>query len=218
MGAPAYSFSKRERPVRRTRQPEIRVVTVRTLTLVMSEIAGLTAAAQIQHIARDQDREAFGALFAHFAPRIKAYLLRLGANAAQADDVAQETMLIVWRKAAYFDSAKANAATWIFTIARNRRIDVLRRERYPTLNDEARDQRPDDAPLADETMGALQRQRILRKAVGELPADQADVVRLSFFEDKPHSEIERALGIPLGTVKSRLRLAMTRLRKALGEE
>ncbi len=184
----------------------------------MSDRDSPTASQLIQCIAQTEDRAAFRQLFGYFAPRIKAYLLRLGANAAQAEDVAQETMLTVWRKAASFEPAKADAATWIFTIARNRRIDVLRRERYPTLSDEGQDQRPDDAPLADETIGVTERQRLLQKAVAALPADQAEVVRLSFFEDRPHSEIERALGIPLGTVKSRLRLAMTRLRKVMGEE
>ena len=96
-----------------------------------------------------RDRAAFEALFRHFAPRIKAYLLRLGAGSPGAEDLAQEAMLSVWRKAVLFDPAKASAATWIFTIARNLRIDALRRERRPEFDPGDPAFVPDAEPQAD---------------------------------------------------------------------
>jgi RNA polymerase sigma-70 factor (ECF subfamily) len=176
------------------------------------------AAALIVAIARDRDRDAFAKLFAYYAPRLKAYMLRLGARGDFAEEMAQETMLTVWRKAALFDPARAAPAAWIFTILRNRRIDVLRRARLAlTEIDPSDEQAP--PPMADGELDARQRIARLRAALATLPSEQADVVRLSFFDERPHAEIERVLGIPLGTVKSRLRLAMMRLRHILeGDE
>jgi len=169
-------------------------------------------------IARGGDRSAFAALFIHFAPRIKTYLTRLGANPAVADDLAQETLLTVWRKAAQFDPAKAEASTWVFTIARNLRIDALRRENFPVAGDDDLAQLPDPSDSAETILDMAARGRRLREALADLPPEQAEIVQLSFFQDKPHSAIESELGIPLGTVKSRLRLAMKRLRGALGRD
>jgi RNA polymerase sigma-70 factor, ECF subfamily len=165
-------------------------------------------------VAATQDRAAFAALFAHFAPRIKAYLLRLGAPGAVAEELAQEALLSVWRKAHLFDPAKASAATWLFTIARNLRIDAIRRERRPELDPE--DFMPEPDADADAGLMLAENEGRLRIALKELPADQIQVVELSFFADKPHSQIAVELGIPLGTVKSRLRLAMARLKRAMG--
>ena len=173
-------------------------------------------AALIARVAGLQDRTAFAALFVHFAPRVKAYLIRMGAGANLAEEVAQEAMLSLWRKAHLYDPAKASAATWVFTIARNLRIDQLRRERRPELD-------PDD-PLcespapADEGLFWRQNEGALRAALQELPQEQARVIELSFFADHPHSQIAAELGVPLGTVKSRLRLAMARLRAAMAGE
>ena len=166
-------------------------------------------------VAADRDRRAFAALFDHFAPRVKAYLLRLGASPALAEDLAQEALLSLWRKAHLFDPAKASAATWLFTIARNLRIDTIRRERRPELHPE--DFMPEGEPMADDGLALADDEARLRAALKELPADQIQVVELSFFADKPHSQIAAELDIPLGTVKSRLRLAMARLKRALGE-
>jgi RNA polymerase sigma-70 factor (ECF subfamily) len=171
--------------------------------------------ALLGRVAQDRDRAAFAALFAHFAPRVKAYLLRLGAPPALAEDLAQEALLSLWRKAHLFDPAKASAATWLFTIARNLRIDVIRREKRPELDPE--DFLPGSEAAADDRMASADNEARLRSALKQLPPDQIQVVELSFFADKPHSEIAVALGIPLGTVKSRLRLAMARLKRALGE-
>lgn len=164
------------------------------------------------------DRAAFAALFDHFAPRLKAFLMRQGVPAAQAEDLAQEAMLSLWRKAHLFDPAKASAATWLFTIARNLRIDAIRRERRPELDPADPMLSPQADIGADDGMALAEGEDRLRAALKILPADQAQVIEWSFFHDKPHSQIAVELGIPLGTVKSRLRLAMVRLRAALGEE
>lgn len=169
----------------------------------------------IVEIARSRDKARFALLFGYFAPRLKAFFIRSGVPPAAAEDLAQETMLTVWRKADYFDPLRASAATWIFAIARNRRIDLKRRERDPkSFGDEL-----DCAPLPDPGELALTREREtrIRSAITQLSSEQAEVIRLSFFEDRPHSEISKVLDIPLGTVKSRIRLAVNRLRTLIGE-
>ncbi len=170
-------------------------------------------AALILAIAGHADREAFTQLFNHFAPRVKGYLMRLGASAVAAEELAQETLLMVWRKAAQFDPSRAGASTWIFTIARNLRIDALRRDRpAPPADDPAGEQ---IEPQADALVLAVERDGRVRKALQALSREQAQIVELSFFSEEPHSAIAERLKLPLGTVKSRLRLAMARLRTLL---
>ena len=171
--------------------------------------------ALLGRVAQERDRAAFASLFGHFAPRVKAYLLRMGAAPALAEDLAQEALLSLWRKAHLFDPAKASAATWLFTIARNLRIDAIRREKRPELDPD--DFLPQPEAAADDGLALADEENRLRAALKDLPLDQIQVVELSFFADKPHSEIAQELGIPLGTVKSRLRLAMARLKRVLGE-
>jgi RNA polymerase sigma-70 factor (ECF subfamily) len=169
----------------------------------------------VEAVAARRDREAFLALYGFYAPRVKAYLIRSGGSHL-ADETTQEAMLAVWRKAALFDPAKASASTWIFTIARNLFIDRKRRERRPEID-------PSDPLLAegetpaDQALSARQSETRVRAALSSLPADQAQVITMAFFEDKPHSAIAAELKLPLGTVKSRLRLAFGRLRGVLGE-
>jgi RNA polymerase sigma factor (sigma-70 family) len=163
------------------------------------------------------DRAAFAALYAHYGPRLRTYMRKLGADSAASDDLVQEAMAAVWNKARLFDPAKANANTWIFTIARNRRIDLIRRERRPEIDADDPSLR-DEAPDSPEAMIITRRNAAaIHAALADLPPDQADVIRMSFFEDRPHGAIAAALGVPLGTVKSRLRLAFRRFRTALGE-
>jgi RNA polymerase sigma-70 factor (ECF subfamily) len=176
--------------------------------------AALSAA--ILAIAQRQDREAFALLFTHFAPRVKTYLLRLGALPEMAEELAQESLLTVWRRAGAYNPTMAAASTWIFTIARNLRIDLARRAARATrVQDPFEEAAPEAAP--DEALVALQDEARIRRAMAALPADQARVITLAFFADKPHSEIALDLGLPLGTVKSRLRLAMARLRTLLDD-
>jgi RNA polymerase sigma-70 factor (ECF subfamily) len=173
---------------------------------------------QVLAIARNRDKAAFAQVFQHYAPRVKSYLMRQGADDGQAEEVVQETMLAVWRKAGMFDPAKASAGTWIFTIARNLRIDAIRKNRRPEFDPSDPAFVPDPEQAPDQSLQADQMRARVREALGELSEDQATVVRLSFFEDKPHGEIAKQLALPLGTVKSRLRLAMRRIRVALGEK
>ncbi|AMN40823.1 sigma-70 family RNA polymerase sigma factor [Rhodoplanes sp. Z2-YC6860] len=171
----------------------------------------------VRAIARDADKEAFTRLFEFYAPRVKAFLIRLGSDAGLAEEMAQETLLLVWRKAAMFDPTKAGVGTWIFTIARNLRIDRARRGSGVSV-EAIYDVLTSEAPVPpDETLLADERDERVRSALQDLPSDQVSVVRMSFFENKPHAEIATALGLPLGTVKSRLRLAMKRLRERLEE-
>ncbi len=165
-----------------------------------------------------QDKAAFATLFAYFAPRVKGMLMRSGFDAARAEEVAQETLLTVWRKAALFDPAGASGAAWIYTIARNLRIDTLRRDQRGTrmLNLVEREP-PDEAASPVDQLATVQIQRRIRDALTGLSQEQREVVALSFFESKAHPEIAEALGIPLGTVKSRLRLAMKHLRDTLDD-
>jgi RNA polymerase sigma-70 factor, ECF subfamily len=177
-------------------------------------------AAQIRAIAAHQDRAAFASLFAYFAPRIKTFMLRSGSSEASAEELAQETMLMVWRKAALYDANAANAAAWIFTIARNLRIDAHRRERRGGIVESYQieaEYQVDDAPQPDARLAAAQSEQRVRSALRQLSADQMRVVELSFFEEKAHADIAKILEIPLGTVKSRLRLATARLRQLLSE-
>jgi len=168
-------------------------------------------------VGRDRDRAAFAALFDHFAPRLKAYLRRLGCDGAQAEELVQEVMLLVWRRAETFDPAQASAGTWVFTIARNKRVDALRREQRPEIDPDDPALVPDPVEAADVRVATDQTNRRLRAALKELPPEQAELLKLAYFEDMPHSVISTERGIPLGTVKSRLRLALDRLRRALRE-
>lgn len=171
-------------------------------------------------IATNRDRAAFATLFEHFAPKVKAFMQRSGLDDGRAEELAQETMLAVWRKAPLFDRASVGGAAWIFTIARNLRIDAWRREQRgggANLAQVDLEFQVDDQPLPDSQVDAAHTEVKLRSAIAMLSADQSRVVELSFFQDKAHPEIAASLGIPLGTVKSRLRLAMSRLRTLLRE-
>jgi RNA polymerase sigma-70 factor, ECF subfamily len=176
-------------------------------------------AACVEAIAAKADRAAFAALFRHFAPKIKGYLIKIGADRGLAEELTQEVMLTMWRKAATFDRRQASVATWLFTIARNRRIDAIRRERRPELDPTDPMLVPDEPMPADERLDAIDREARVALAIKTLPPEQADLVHEAFFLAKSHSQIAEETKIPLGTVKSRLRLAFGRLRKAMeGDE
>ena len=181
-----------------------------------SDTDRMTAA--LARLARGPDREAFADLYAFYAPRIRTYLRRLGADPAAAEDLAQEAMATVWRKASFYDPARASAGTWIFAIARNLRVDALRRERRPQIDPEDPALAPDAPESPEMVLTGSRTTAALHEALAALPPEQAHLVELSFFQDRPHSVIAAELGLPLGTVKSRLRLAIARVRKAIGEE
>lgn len=172
----------------------------------------------IAQIAASQDRAAFAELFQHYAPRVKAMMMRRGASADRAEDMAQETLLRLWNKAGQFDPGRASASAWVYSIARNVSIDIGRRDgRAAAWREE---QGPADDVDYNEPESYLliaERENSVRSNLSRLPAEQMRVVRLSFFDGLAHAEIAELLGIPLGTVKSRIRLALSRMRDGLGE-
>lgn len=160
-----------------------------------------------------RDRVAFAALFSHFAPRIKGFLIKSGADAGMAEECAQDVMTILWRKAEQFDPTRASVSTWIFTIARNRRIDMLRRQRRP--EPEELPWGPEPEPDQVDVIAHQQDTELLGKALRALPSAQRDLIEKAYFGDLSQSEIAKITGLPLGTIKSRLRLALDRLRHAM---
>lgn len=175
-------------------------------------------AAWLKAVADRGDRDAFARLHLHFAPRLTGFLTRAGLTPSQAEDIVQETMFAVWRKAALYKPEQGGVATWIFVIARNLRVDMTRRKAN-------RDMAPlddfdsiDEAPNGEELVLAGEREQRLRDALGQLSAEQREVLRAAYFGDQPQSVIAERLGVPLGTVKSRMRLALSRLRKLIEDK
>jgi RNA polymerase sigma factor (sigma-70 family) len=177
-----------------------------------SEHTALVAA-----VAERRDRVAFAVLYDHYSPRLNAWLLRLNMDRATAEELTQEVMVTLWHKAHLFDSSKSSLGTWLYRIARNRRIDLARRDRVDFVdpNEYALDIPDEGSPNADQQIDAQTREDILRSALTTLPAEQGQLVRLAFFDGLSHSEIATKTGLPLGTVKSRIRLAFSRLRRSL---
>lgn len=169
----------------------------------------------LKRVAQGADAEAFQALFQSYAPRVKSYMIRQGADPNTAEELAQETLLTVWRKAALYSGEKGSATTWIFTIARNLRIDRLRRETPWQELPEGHDEEASSDPHPDELLSEKERSARVKSALAQLPADQHEVVLLSYIDGLSHSEIADRLNLPLGTVKSRMRLAYQKVREAV---
>ncbi|WP_413694571.1 sigma-70 family RNA polymerase sigma factor [Rhodobacter sp. KR11] len=159
------------------------------------------------------DRAAFAEVFRHFAPRVKGFLMKSGANAAQAEDCAQDVLATVWQKAGLYDPAKASVSTWIFTIARNRLIDMARRDRRPEPELLDQEPEPDQADVYETAQENLR----LVAALEQLPEKQRQLIRRAYWGELTQSEIAAETGLPLGTIKSRIRLALDRLRLRLAE-
>lgn len=170
-------------------------------------------------VATEQDRAAFGELFRFFAPRVASFMQRGGLSPSEAEEIAQETMVAVWRKAALYDPAQAGVSTWVFTIARNLRIDRARKDHRAREGAAALGYEPLELEnSAEEDTLASERDASVRRAMESLSPAQAAVLKLSFFSEKPHAQIARELNIPLGTVKSRARLAMAKIRTILEQD
>ena len=185
----------------------------------MGVAAGVTTpdefADLVMAVATKRDRTAFARLFDFYAPRVYAYLLRLRLEPGVADELTQDVMTTLWQKAGLFDRTKSSVGTWLFRIAHNRRIDVHRRSREDTVPEPRPTDTPDPSPAPDDSLDMSQREASIRAALRLLPEEQLDLIRLAFFEGLSHGGIASQTGLPLGTVKSRLRLAFSRLRQAL---
>lgn len=181
-----------------------------SMTQSSSDISNL-----LVRIAQKADRLAFEELHTALAPRLKSYMLRQGARPDVAEDLAQEAMMRVWQKAHLYDAEKGSATTWIYTIARNLRIDKIRREYVWQEMPDGFDELPDDTPTPDEQVSLDQRSKSVMQALSVLPPQQAEVIQLSFLDGLSHSEISEKLDVPLGTVKSRMRLAYAKLQEQL---
>jgi RNA polymerase sigma-70 factor (ECF subfamily) len=163
----------------------------------------------LAELAETKDKTLFVELFKHFAPKVKAYIIRLGLIESSAEELMQETMAAVWRKSHLYNRSKAAASTWIFTLARNLSIDLMRKQKYPEYSlDEWHEEAGDnDDPCVDHVLSSR-----MGLSVNKLPEEQAQVIYMSFYEGRSHSDIANRLGIPLGSVKSRIRLASDKLR------
>jgi RNA polymerase sigma-70 factor (ECF subfamily) len=162
-----------------------------------------------------RDRQAFARLFDHFAPRLKAMVMRSGTGSGQAEEIVQEVMLTAWRKAAQFDPERAQVSAWIYQIARNRQIDVLRKESRPVP--EELSQPEEGPPDAGRMLAVEQEAGLLRQALGALSETQRRVIEQAYFGEMTHQDIHETTGLPMGTIKSRIRLGLERLRHELRE-
>ncbi|KAA9006046.1 sigma-70 family RNA polymerase sigma factor [Histidinibacterium aquaticum] len=172
--------------------------------------------AEMKAIRDLRDQAAFASLFEYFAPRVKAYLIKSGSAPDMAEEVTQDVMATVWRKAEQFDPARASVSTWVYTIARNRRIDIVRRNRRPEPEDLPWG--PEAEPAQDEELALQQDAERLSEALQALPEKQRVLVERAYFGELTHSQIAEETGLPLGTIKSRIRLALDRLRHEMREE
>ncbi len=161
----------------------------------------------------NRDRDAFAAIFDHFAPRLKGFVMRSGTSAAQAEEIVQDVMLTVWRKSDQFDPARAQVSAWIYQITRNRQIDVLRKENRPIPDELTID--PEAAPDASQVIAVEQEAGKLKQAIARLKPDQRRIIEQAYLGELTHQEISTRTGLPLGTIKSRIRLGLEKLRHDL---
>lgn len=183
------------------------------------ELTVREASLLLVRVAEARDRTAFTTLFRHFGPRLKAFLMRTEHDEDRVESVVQDVMLSVWRKAHTFDPTKSNASTWMFTMARNRLIDTVRQEgRRRRLSDElAREPDATEESGTDFDIERWESGEQIKRLMKDLPSEQARAVVLAFIEGKSHRDIADDLGVPVGTIKSRIRLAFKRMRANLGD-
>lgn len=169
-------------------------------------------------VAGTADRASFMRIYDHFQPRVRRYLTGLGASHTVAEDLAQEALLRLWQRAECYDATRSSLSTWLFRIARNLHIDRIRREPHWVDAQDAIDVL--DAAQEPAGSSAVEASAVhadLRERVERLPAVQARLIRMSYFEGKTHHEIAGELAMPLGTVKSHLRRAFLKLQVAIRE-
>ncbi|TWF50224.1 sigma-70 family RNA polymerase sigma factor [Neorhizobium alkalisoli] len=168
-------------------------------------------------VAETRDQAAFTLLFDHFAPRLKSWLTKRGMKTDEAEELVQEVMTILWHRANLYDPRRSSLSTWLFRIARNRRIDAQRRAKTRTLEGREPLLQLIEVPGVDTLFESEERDARVRQALSQIPDEQMELIRAAFFLGQTHSEIAASTGLPLGTVKSRIRLAFERLRRVLDE-
>lgn len=178
----------------------------------------ITMSAHLTAVAERRDVAAFEELFRYYGPRVRAYMARLARDGQLAEELMQETMMAVWNKSAQYSPDKGNVSTWIFTIARNLRIDAYRKANRPGFDPNDPAFVPADTAPADQTLEGMEDAARLHEAMAQLPSEQLQLLKLSFFDEASHGTIAETLGIPLGTVKSRIRLAFAKLRSTLEDK
>lgn len=161
----------------------------------------------------NRDRAAFAALFDYFAPRLKGFIMRSGVSAHQAEEIVQDVMLAIWRRAESFDPHRAQVSAWVYQIARNRQIDIARKEKRPMPEELKED--PGAESDASQILAIEQEADLLKQALGRLKADQREIIEKAYLGELTHQEISTRTGLPLGTIKSRIRLGLERLRHEL---
>lgn len=180
-------------------------------------LSTLTHEELVVRIAKVQCKRSFRVLFDHYAPRLKSYLLNLNVAASKAESIVQEVMITVWQKSAQFNPEKAKFSTWVFRVARNKHIDIVRKQKYPMVNADDHMSQMVAPEETDKPLESKQTAVHVKEAMMKLVPEQQEVIKLSFFEELSHSAIASRLDLPLGTVKSRIRTAFGVLRKELGE-
>jgi RNA polymerase sigma factor (sigma-70 family) len=194
-------------------RPDFKALNERGKTVTADENTEAQWVANMAAIAQDQDRKSFTDIFRHFAPWVKGFLIKSGANPSLAEECMQEVMATLWRKAHMYDPSRASVTTWIFKIARNRKIDLLRR--YARPEPEELPWGPEQAPNPVDVIALQQDTTLLSEALATLPAKQRELIKHAYFGDLTHSEIAIETGLPLGTIKSRIRLGIDGLRHSM---
>tara|TARA_B110000208_G_scaffold63854_1_gene82818 strand:- start:3477 stop:4073 length:597 start_codon:yes stop_codon:yes gene_type:complete len=172
----------------------------------------------MKQIADHQDKSSFKMIFDYFGPRLKSFLMSSGAEESIAEEVVQETMCVVWTKADYYDPKMASPSTWIYTIARNKKIDILRKSRKAILENIDTAILPPIIPRLEEDIEHDQKFEVINQYLNELPKEQLALLKMNFIEEKSHGEIAEITKIPLGTIKSRIRLAMEKIRERIEKD
>ena len=166
----------------------------------------------LQDIVDNQDKASFACIFKYFAPRLKSFFVKLGCSESQAEEIIQEVMIAVWTKAGTYDKSKSSVSTWIYTIAKNKRIDKIRKEKkHFTVDSDEGLEIPTPSKQEDELHSSEISVKIA-DTLKFLPAEQAELLKLSYFYEKTHTDIANDLKLPLGTVKSRIRLALSKMK------
>jgi len=203
--------------VKPTSEDEAKVAKVVALKTAEDQDCPVNWSVQLASLAESRDKQCFSELFSHFAPRVKSYLLRLGLTESIAEELMQEAMLNVWRKCHLYNPKKAAASTWIFTLARNLSIDWMRRQKYPEYSYDELSEHPDVQQPQEHQGDTLVFNSQMQTLLQQLPENQAQAIYMSFYEGRAHAEISERLGIPLGSVKSRIRLACAKIKAAWGQ-